>query len=116
MSNVSKAVTQWANKNIADIKAADAVSNYTIQSNRERAAKAASDEKAASEKQTSASKAAAEKLTGVQDREARSLATAMAMLGCRARCMNTEALGPYLVKTSFPLSRDDLENYLRSLS
>ena len=58
---------------------------------------------------------AAEKLTGVQDREARSLATAMAMLGCRARCMNTEAPGPYLVKTSFPLSRDDLENYLRSL-
>ena len=36
----------------AYIKAADAVSNYTIQSNRERAAKAAADEKAASDKQT----------------------------------------------------------------
>ena len=40
---------------------ADAVSNYTIQSNRERAAKAAADEKAASDKQTAANKAAAEK-------------------------------------------------------
>ena len=58
---------------------------------------------------------AAEKLTGVQDREARSLATAMAMLGYRARFMNTEAPGPYLVKTSSPLSRNDLEKYLRSL-
>ena len=45
----------------AYIKAADAVSNYTIQSNRERAAKAAADEKAASDKQTAANKAAAEK-------------------------------------------------------
>ena len=45
----------------AYIKAADAVSNYTIQSNRERAAKAAADEKAASDKQTAAAKAAAEK-------------------------------------------------------
>ena len=45
----------------AYIKAADAVSNYTIQSNRERAAKAAADEKAANEKQTAAAKAAAEK-------------------------------------------------------
>jgi hypothetical protein len=45
----------------AYIKAADAVSNYTIQSNRERAAKAAADEKAAAEKQTAAAKAAAEK-------------------------------------------------------
>ena len=45
----------------AYIKAADAVSNYTIQSNRERAAKAAADEKAAAEKQTAADKAAAEK-------------------------------------------------------
>ena len=45
----------------AYIKAADAVSNYTIQSNRERAAKAAADEKAATEKQTAANKAAAEK-------------------------------------------------------
>ena len=35
----------------AYIKAADAVSNYTIQSNRERAAKAAADEKAAADKQ-----------------------------------------------------------------
>ena len=45
----------------AYIKAADAVSNYTIQSNRERAAKAAADEKATSDKQTAANKAAAEK-------------------------------------------------------
>ena len=45
----------------AYIKAADAVSNYTIQSNRERASKAAADEKAANEKQTAAAKAAAEK-------------------------------------------------------
>ena len=45
----------------AYIKAADAVSNYTIQSNRERAAKAAAYEKAAAEKQTAAAKAAAEK-------------------------------------------------------
>lgn len=33
----------------------------------------------------------------------------------RARFVNTEAPGPYLVKTSFPLSRDDLEKYLRAL-
>ena len=58
---------------------------------------------------------AAEKLTGIQNREARSLATAMSMLGCRARFVNTGSPGPYLVKTSFPLSRDDLEKYLRSL-
>ena len=45
----------------AYIKAADAVSNYTIQSNRECAAKAAADEKAASDKQTAAAKTAAEK-------------------------------------------------------
>ena len=45
----------------AYIKASDAVSNYTIQSNRARAAKAAADEKAANEKQTAAAKAAAEK-------------------------------------------------------
>lgn len=45
----------------AYIKAADAVSNYTIQSNRERAAKAAADEKASDEKQTAAAKAASEK-------------------------------------------------------
>ena len=58
---------------------------------------------------------AAEKLTGVQNQEARSLAAAMIMLGYRARFMNTEVPGPYLVKTSSPLSRNDLEKYLRSL-
>ena len=58
---------------------------------------------------------AAEKLTGVQNQEARSLATAMAALGYRARFVSTGSPGPYLVKTSFPLSRDDLEEYLRSL-
>lgn len=58
---------------------------------------------------------AAEKLTGVQNQEARSLAAAMATLSLRARFVSTGSPGPYLVKTSFPLSRDDLENYLRSL-
>ncbi len=58
---------------------------------------------------------AAEKLTGVKDQKARSLAAAMTALGLRARFVNTGSPGPYLVKTSFPLSRDDLEKYLRAL-
>lgn len=58
---------------------------------------------------------AAEKLTGVQNQEARSLAAAMTTLTLRARFVSTGSPGPYLVKTSFPLSRDDLENYLRAL-
>lgn len=58
---------------------------------------------------------AAEKLTGVQNQEAHSLAAAMASLTLRARFVNTVSPGPYLVKTSSPLSRDDLEKYLRSL-
>lgn len=58
---------------------------------------------------------AAEKLTGVKDQKARSLAAAMTALGLRARFVSTGSPGPYLVKTSFPLSRDDLENYLRAL-
>ena len=58
---------------------------------------------------------ATEKLTGVKNQEARSLATAMAGLSLRARFVNTESPGLYLVKTSSPLSRDDLEEYLRSL-
>lgn len=58
---------------------------------------------------------AAEKLTGVQNQEARSLAAAMTTLSLRARFVSTGSPGPYLVKTSFPLSRDDLEKYLRSM-
>ncbi len=58
---------------------------------------------------------AAEKLTGIQNQEARSLAAAMTTMSLRARFVNTESPGPYLVKTLFPLSRDDLEKYLRSL-
>lgn len=58
---------------------------------------------------------AAEKLTGIQNQEARSLAAAMTTMSLRARFVNTGSPGPYLVKTSFPLSRNDLEKYLRSL-
>ena len=58
---------------------------------------------------------AAEKLTGVQNKEARALAAAMTTLSLRARFVSTGSSGPYLVKTSFPLSRDDLEKYLRAL-
>ena len=58
---------------------------------------------------------AAEKLTGVQNQEARSLAVAMTTLRLRAQFVSTGSPGPYLVKTSSPLSRDDLEKYLRSL-
>ena len=58
---------------------------------------------------------AAEKLTGIQNQEARSLAAAMTTMSLRARFVNTGSPGPYLVKTSFLLSRDDLEKYLRSL-
>ena len=58
---------------------------------------------------------AAEKLTGVQNQEARSLAAAMSTLSLRARFASTGSSGPHLVKTSFPLSRDDLESYLRAL-
>ena len=42
-------------------------------------------------------------------------AAGMAGLSLRARFVNTGSPGPYLVKTSFPLSRDDLESYLRAL-
>ena len=58
---------------------------------------------------------AAEKLIGIQNQEARSLAAAMNTMFLRARFVSTGSPGPYLVKTSFPLSRDDLENYLRAL-
>lgn len=58
---------------------------------------------------------AAEKLTGIQNQEARSLAAAMTTMSLRARFVSTGSPGPYLVKTSSPLSRDDLEKYLRSL-
>lgn len=58
---------------------------------------------------------AAEKLTGVKNQEAHTLAAGMSGLSLRARFVNTGSPGPYLVKTSFPLSRDDLEKYLRSL-
>ena len=58
---------------------------------------------------------AAEKLTGIRDREARSLTAAMATLSLRARFASTGSSGPHLVKTSFPLSRSDLEQYLRAL-
>lgn len=58
---------------------------------------------------------AAEKLTGIENQEAHTLAAGMAGLSLRARFVNTGSPGPYLVKTSFPLSRDDLEQYLRSL-
>ena len=65
---------------------------------------------------TSVGVLAAEKLTGVKNQEARSLAAAMTSLSFRARFVSTESPGPYLVKTSSPLSRDDLEKYLRSLN
>ena len=58
---------------------------------------------------------AAEKLTGIQNQEALSLAAAMTAMSLRARFVSTGSPGPYLVKTSSPLSRDDLENYLRAL-
>ena len=58
---------------------------------------------------------AAEKLTGIENQEAYSLAAAMTAMSLRARFVNTGSPGPYLVKTSSPLSRDDLENYLRAL-
>ena len=57
----------------------------------------------------------AEKLTGIKNQEARSLAAAMTTMSLRARFVSTGSQGPYLVKTSSPLSRDDLEKYLRSL-
>ena len=58
---------------------------------------------------------AAEKLTGIENQEAHALAADMSGLSLRARFVNTGSPGPYLVKTSFPLSRDDLEKYLQAL-
>ena len=58
---------------------------------------------------------AAEKLTGIENQEAHILVAGVSGMFLRARFVNTEAPGPYLVKTSFPLSRDDLEKYLRAL-
>lgn len=58
---------------------------------------------------------AAEKLTGIKNQEAHTLAVSMSGLFLRARFASTGSPGPYLVKTSLPLSRDGLEKYLRSL-
>ena len=58
---------------------------------------------------------AAEKLTGIENAEAHTIAAGISGLSLRARFVNTGSPGPYLVKTSSPLSRDDLEKYLRSL-
>lgn len=58
---------------------------------------------------------AAEKLTGVKDLAVHNVATAVQYIVLRSRFVSTGSPGPYLVKTSSPLSRDDLEKYLRSL-
>lgn len=58
---------------------------------------------------------AAEKLTGIKNQEAHTLVAGMSGMFLRARFVSTGSPGPYLVKSSFPLSRDGLENYLRSL-
>lgn len=58
---------------------------------------------------------AAEKLTGIKNQEAHTLVAGMSGMFLRARFVSTGSPGPYLVKTSSPLSRDDLENYLRAL-
>ena len=58
---------------------------------------------------------AAEKLTGIKNQEAHTLVAGMSGMFLRARFVSTGSPGPYLVKSSSPLSRDGLENYLRSL-
>ena len=58
---------------------------------------------------------AAEKLTGIKNQEAHTLVVGMSGMFLRARFVSTGSPGPYLVRSSFPLSRDGLENYLRSL-
>ena len=58
---------------------------------------------------------AAEKLTGVKNLDVHNVAAAVQYMVLRSRFVSTGSPGPYLVKTSFPLSRDDLEKYLRSL-
>ncbi len=59
---------------------------------------------------------AAEKLTGVRNDAVRDITVAATFLDLRSRFIHGSGNpGPYLVKTSSPLSRDDLENYLRAL-
>lgn len=58
---------------------------------------------------------AAEKLTGIKNEELHMLSLAITHMELRARFIHTGLPGPYLVKTSSPLSRDELETYLRSL-
>ena len=58
---------------------------------------------------------AAEKLTGVANHEANRVLQAISTMHLRSRFINTGSPGPYLVKTSSPLSLDELETYLRHL-
>lgn len=58
---------------------------------------------------------ATELMLDTRNEEVRALALAVTHMELRARFIHTGLPGPYLVKTSSPLSRDELEIYLRSL-
>lgn len=55
---------------------------------------------------------AAEKLTGKRNEKAHKLASSLSMLRLRTR-FDGHCYGPYLIKSEFPLSVDELEQVLR---
>lgn len=58
---------------------------------------------------------AAEKLTGIKNNDADGIAAAIKVMELRSRFMHGSAdPGPYLIKTESPMTREELETFLRS--
>ena len=58
---------------------------------------------------------AAEKLTGIKNQDAHGIAAALKVMGLRSRFMHGSAdPGPYLIRTESPLTRAEMENFLRT--
>ena len=58
---------------------------------------------------------AAEKLTGIKNQDVHGIAAALRAMDLRSRFMHGSAdPGPYLIRTESPLTRDEMENFLRT--
>jgi hypothetical protein len=65
--------------------------------------------------QTYAGMLAAEKLTGIKNRDAYNIAAALKVMDLRSRHMHGSVdPGPYLIRTESPMTREELEIFLRS--
>ncbi len=65
--------------------------------------------------QTYAGMLAAEKLTGVKNQDAYNIAAALKVMDLRSRLMRGSVdPGPYLIRTESPMTREELEIFLRS--